>query len=244
MNFGAILAGGSGTRMGADADLPKQFLPLGSAAKPILIHTVEAFINSGVIHRVVIAVPAEWVDYTQDLISTHIAPDYAETVDVIEGGSDRAGSLECICLHIMSAYGAADGDIVVSHDAVRPFVTTRIIKENIALAEQGACVDTVVPATDTIVMSADGVQIDDIPPRSHFFQGQTPQSFPLVEYIQIYEALSAEQRSVLTDACKVYLMAGKPVLLVTGEYDNIKVTTKADLAVAEAILARQGGAKQ
>ncbi len=70
-----------------------------------------------------------------------------------------------------------DDTIIVTHDSVRPFVTNRIIEENIEFAKQyGAC-DTVVPATDTIVESADNEMISSIPDRSKMYQGQTPQSF-------------------------------------------------------------------
>ena len=71
----------------------------------------------------------------------------------------------------------AEDTVVVTHDAVRPFVTHRIIEENIELAQAGYACDTVIPATDTIVESMDGQAISAIPDRSKYYQGQTPQSF-------------------------------------------------------------------
>lgn len=136
--------------------------------------------------------------------------------------------------------GLTDDDILVSHDAVRPFVTQRIIEENVRFAREVGCVDTVVPSTDTIVVSVEGKTIDEIPPRSQFYQGQTPQSFSIKEYLEAYNALTDEQKAILTDACKVYLFNNKPVHLVMGEYSNIKITTPYDIHVAESILSERG----
>ena len=98
------------------------------------------------------------------------------------------------------------------------------------------CVDTVVAATDTIVVSEDGETIDSIPPRNQFFQGQTPQSFFIREYRAAFDALTDDQKAILTDACKVYVFHNKPVQLVMGEYSNIKITTPHDINVATSIL--------
>jgi 2-C-methyl-D-erythritol 4-phosphate cytidylyltransferase len=126
--------------------------------------------------------------------------------------------------------------LVVTHDAVRPFVTTRIIDDNIrAASECGAC-DTVVPATDTIVVSTDGTQISDIPARSQMYQGQTPQSFKAKMLQSLYESLTADEKSVLTDAAKICVMKGQPVRLVEGEVYNIKITYPYDIDVAKSLL--------
>ena len=238
MNYAGILAGGKGSRMGV-TERPKQFMHLGPDAKPIIAHTVEAFLAVPEIDRIIIATPAAWLEYTQVLMAENFAPEQVARIDIIEGGAERSDSLECICAHIEPTYGLSESDILVSHDAVRPFVTGRIIAENVAAANKGVCADTVVAATDTIVVSAGGAHIDEIPPRSQFYQGQTPQSFPIMAYSRAFAGLSAEQRAGLTDACKVFLLAGQPVELIAGEYDNIKITTVADLAVAEAILSRR-----
>ena len=119
---------------------------------------------------------------------------------------------------------------------MRPFVTYRIIEENIAAATRfGAC-DTVIPATDTIVQSDDGQALSSIPDRSKLYQGQTPQSFKAAELKATYEALTEEEKEILTDACKIYVIKGKPVHIVKGEPFNIKVTYPYDLTVAETLM--------
>ena len=126
--------------------------------------------------------------------------------------------------------------IVVTHDSVRPFVTQRIIKDNITLCKKYGATDTVIPAFDTIVESKDGEVISNIPVRSEMYQGQTPQSFKLKEFIKINNSLTSEEKSILTDACKVYTIKGKKVGLVMGESFNLKITTKHDLKMANLMI--------
>lgn len=79
--------------------------------------------------------------------------------------------------YIRNVNGINNDDVIVTHDAVRPFLTQRIIKENIEVAEKYGAVDTVIEAIDTIVMSKDKQNIHSIPVRNEMYQGQTPQSF-------------------------------------------------------------------
>ncbi len=241
MNYAGILAGGTGSRMG-NVERPKQFLHLGVQGKPVIVHTLAAFLSCLDIGPIVIACPAAWVEYTEVLLSENFTESERGRMHVVAGGAERFDSLARICDFIDGAFGVKDDDILVSHDAVRPFLTQRILADNIAGAREHGCVDTVVPATDTIVVSEGGSAIDDIPPRRRFWQGQTPQSFRIAEYRAAFAGLSAQERAGLTDACKVYLLAGKPVHLVMGEYSNIKITTKSDLSTCESILAARGGA--
>ncbi|MBS6694818.1 MAG: 2-C-methyl-D-erythritol 4-phosphate cytidylyltransferase [Firmicutes bacterium] len=118
-------------------------------------------------------------------------------------------------------------------------VTYRIIKDNIEAAEKfGAC-DTVVPATDTIVESRDGYSITAIPSRADLYQGQTPQSFKALKLKKLYEQLTEEEKAILTDAAKIFVIKGEPVSLVRGENSNIKITYPYDLTVAESLLKQQ-----
>ena len=126
--------------------------------------------------------------------------------------------------------------VIVTHDSVRPFVTHRILEENIRYArEYGAC-DTVIPATDTIVESKDNTRITDIPNRKYMYQGQTPQSFRAKKLKEQYEALNEEEKAILTDACKIMVLKGEHVHLVQGEVFNIKITYPYDITVAKALL--------
>ncbi len=230
MNFAGILAGGSGTRMGK-TDLPKQFLSLGG--RPIIVHTIEQFLISPLIERIVVAVPENWISYTKDIVEKYCDD---ERIDIIAGGSDRNGTIMNICRHIEENYKTKKDVVLVTHDAVRPFITQRIIKDNVEGCLKYGATDTVVPAFDTIVESIDGEVISNIPVRSQMYQGQTPQSFKLKEFIKINESLTEEEKAILTDACKVYVIKNKKVGLVMGETYNIKITTKHDLKMANLMI--------
>lgn len=155
---------------------------------------------------------------------------------VIEGGDSRNETIMNAVRYIEEEGTLTKDTIIVTHDSVRPFVTYRMIEENIIYArEYGAC-DTVIPASDTIVSSVDGKFISDIPDRKQMYQGQTPQSFKAEMLRDVYYSLSIEERAMLTDACKICVLKGKPVYLVEGDVSNIKITYPHDLRVAEAIL--------
>jgi 2-C-methyl-D-erythritol 4-phosphate cytidylyltransferase len=138
--------------------------------------------------------------------------------------------------HIEENFEIDENDIILTHDSVRPFVTHRIIMENIEKTlEVGAC-DTVIPATDTIVVSENHGLISNIPNRNCMYQGQTPQTFKILNLKEAYEKLSDEEKSTLTDAAKIFVLNGEDVAIVKGEVFNIKITYPYDLKVANSII--------
>lgn len=230
MIYAAILAGGIGSRMASEK--PKQYINIGG--KPIILHTIEKFCLCSEFEEILILCPKDWIEYTKGLISKHITP--SDRIKVIEGGSTRNETIQNAIDHIKKAGNLDDDTIIVTHDAVRPFVTYRIIKDNIEAAMNfGAC-DTVVPATDTIVASEDGDVISAIPDRAKLYQGQTPQSFNALKLRKLYRSLTEEEKDILTDAAKIFVIKGEPVKLVQGETYNVKITYPYDLTVAEGLL--------
>lgn len=231
MNFGVILAGGIGSRMG-NVEKPKQYLTVGD--KPIIIHTLEKFYVNSNFEKLIVLCPKQWVGHTKDLVKKYLKDE--NRVVVIEGGETRNETIMNSIRYIEEMYGLDEDTIIVTHDSVRPFVTHRIIEDNIRFAREfGAC-DTVISATDTIVESQDGEILHSIPDRSKMYQGQTPQSFNAKELKNLYLSLSSEEKEILTDAAKIFVMKGKPVHLVEGEVFNIKITYPYDLRVAETLI--------
>ena len=231
MIYGEILAGGSGTRMG-NTEMPKQFLMLGD--RPIIIHTIEQFLINQSFSKIIVCCPKEWVSYTEDLLEKYNID--TNRVDIAVGGSTRNETIMNGCKLIEEKYGLTDKDIIVTHDAVRPFVNQRILDDNIKLSKKYAAIDTVVSATDTIVYSKDGKVISDIPNRKECFQGQTPQTFNIKKLIALFNSLTVKEKEILTDGCKIFSLKGESVGLVDGEVYNIKLTTLYDLKIAKAIL--------
>lgn len=230
MNYVGVLAGGKGTRMGK-TELPKQFLTLGS--KPIIVHTLEQFLISEDIDKIIVAVPADWVTYTENIVSKYCNSD---RISITRGGSSRNETIMNVCNFIKENNEIGDDDILITHDAVRPFITQRIIKENIEYIKQYDAIDTVIPAFDTIVEAKDNNIISNIPIRDYMYQGQTPQTFKIKELMETYDNLTENEKSILTDAAKIYVLKNKKVKLVMGESYNMKITTQYDLKLANLMI--------
>ena len=131
MIYAEIVAGGKGTRMG-NTELPKQFLMLGD--KPVLIHTVERFLSSPRIDRIILCVPGEWKAYTSELLDGYT--EAGDKIDIVSGGEHRNATVLAGCRYIEEKFGISEEDIILTHDAVRPFVTRRVIDENIEAVEK------------------------------------------------------------------------------------------------------------
>lgn len=233
--YGVVLAGGKGTRMG-NVEKPKQFMEVGG--KPIIIHTIEKFVVCQEFDKILVLSPKQWINHTQDLIKKFIPS--CDNVIVLEGGSTRNETIMNAIKYIDEQGCLDEETIIVTHDSVRPFVTHRILEENVKYAkEYGAC-DTVIPATDTIVESTNNEFITEIPDRSKMYQGQTPQTFKAYMLRELYNSLTEDEKTVLTDACKILVLKGEKIHLVDGEVFNIKITYPYDLRVAESLL---GGEK-
>lgn len=231
MIFAAILAGGMGSRMGG-TDTPKQFLTLGN--KPVIIHTIEKFVINENIDKTIVLIPKNFINHTKDLINQYIPNN--EDIILVEGGKTRNDTLMNSISYIEKNFGIDDDSIILTHDSVRPFVTHRIIKDNIDAAKKyGAC-DTVIPATDTIVESINGESIESIPVRDYYYQGQTPQSFNIKKLFNLITSLTEAETNILTDACKIFTLKDEDVYLVDGEVTNIKITYPYDLKLANTIL--------
>ena len=228
MVFGVLLAGGVGSRMGNEK--PKQYLNI--ADRPIIIHTIEKFYVNETFEKILVLCPEQWISHTQNLIKKYIGE--TERIVVIAGGETRNETIMNAIRHIEGEYEVDDETIILTHDSVRPFVTHRIIEENIEYARKYGAYDTAVPSTDTIVQSEDGKIISTVPDRSKMYQGQTPQTFRLKKLKSLYE--SEGEKEILTDAAKIFVMKGEDVYLVEGEVSNIKITYPYDLRVAETLI--------
>lgn len=225
MIYAGIVAGGTGTRMGADR--PKQFLELGGMT--VLERSAGAFLAVKEIDCIYIAVHRDWLDFARGLFGD-------SRVRVIEAGETRSDTMENIVEAVFAENEVGNEDIILTHDAARPFVSERIIRDNIRAAREHTVCTTAIPATDTVLVSRDGRTVTETPDRSTLYQAQTPQSFRLVEYRRIYTSLSETERAALTDACGVFSARGVAAWIVEGAPENFKLTTPLDLKTAEALI--------
>ena len=185
MIYAVIAAGGIGSRMG-NVEKPKQYMNIKD--KPIIVHTVEKFFVNSAFEKVIILCPNQWVNYTKEILAKYLPEN--DRVIVIKGGDTRNETIMNAVRYIEETDGLDDDTVIVTHDAVRPFVTARIIDENIKYALEYGATDTVVAATDTIVESLDKQTISNIPDRKVMYQGQTPQAFKAKKLKELYVSIS------------------------------------------------------
>lgn len=221
MIFAGICAGGKGERLGGD--VPKQFLPL--KGKPMLLHSVEAFLQYGKCERIFVAAGEPWLERCQEMLAHY------DSVTVIRGGSYRGETVERLVSAAFAA-GGDEGDIIATHDAARPFASAELIGRCVAAAEKHGVSGAALAAADTVLQCRDGI-VTDAPPRSEMFLAQTPQCFKLGLFRQVWSGLSEEEKRSATDVCGMFCRGGVEVRVVEGEVGCFKITTAEDLRRAE-----------
>jgi 2-C-methyl-D-erythritol 4-phosphate cytidylyltransferase len=233
MIYAGILAAGMGERMHRQ-DLPKQFLNLGT--KPIIIHTLEQFYVNAQVDKVVVVVPEDWLQYAADLIGRYDS--FSTEVHVISGGSNKTLSVQMVTEYIKDNWGMGDGDILITHDAVRPFVTQRMIEDNLKVAENHGAAITVMVTNDTIIVSKDGEFLSSVPSKTQMMAEQTPITFKLKTLDDVFKLSKAKGYDLKeeTEIVRLYISQGHKMRLVSGEYSNMKIINPYDLEVAEALL--------
>jgi 2-C-methyl-D-erythritol 4-phosphate cytidylyltransferase len=181
----------------------------------------------------------EWLTYMAELIRQYVPEAGQNRVHLVPGGSERNETIMNVIEKIERDFGAEGPHYIITQDGVRPFVSIRLIQDHVRAVLQYDAVDTVIPAVDTIIVSEDGETISDIPERKYLYQSQTPQSFRMDVLKRLYTGLSPEEKSILTDACKICTVRQVPVHMVIGDVSNMKITTAADYEIAQ-IMAENG----
>ncbi len=230
MHVAAIIAaGGRGVRLGADR--PKQFLELDG--RSILELSIEALASSARIDEIVVALPADHLDATSASLSNRTA----KPLTFVAGGIRRQDSVA-----LAFARTSAAADIVVIHDAARPFVTDAVIGRAIEAAQTHGAAIAAIPVRDTVkqvaASGADGSRrITATLPRESILLAQTPQAFRREVLAQ---ALAAGHEVEATDEAMLVERLGLPVHVVSGDPGNMKVTTPEDLVEARRRASRDG----
>lgn len=221
-----VPAAGLGTRLGKRG--PKALLPL--AGQPLLARTLKRFVELGLVERAVVTVPAGREGEFADALESAFP---GSPFTFVEGGAERQDSvrrgLEAL---------RPDTDVVVIHDAARPFVSPDSVRESIAVAADCGAATVAIPCVDTILRGDEDRFLVDTPDRSLLWACQTPQTFR-VEVIRAAHEAARRDGFTGTDDASLVRRAGGPVRLVMGTPLNFKVTTPGDWALAE-LVAREG----
>jgi ribitol-5-phosphate 2-dehydrogenase (NADP+) / D-ribitol-5-phosphate cytidylyltransferase len=222
-----ILAGGDGNRFGGEQ--PKQFVRL--AGDPILLRTLRRLHGARIERLVVVAHPA-WLEETRRLIT---AAKLEMDVAVVAGGVTRNESTR----NGLAALAGAPDDIVLVHDAVRPLLPLEVIQRAVEpiISGRADATDTVIPSADTLVIVA-GETVAEIPDRSRYRRGQTPQTFRVGVLEKAYAAAAAAGDLAATDDCSLVLryVPEARMLAVAGDEINMKITTRIDMVMADRML--------
>lgn len=216
-----IVAGGKGLRMGNA--LPKQFIPIGG--KPLLMHTIDVFYQYDKNIHIILVLPIGQQAYWKELCKEYA---FQRPYLLANGGDTRFHSVQ----NGLSLIDRQENGIVGVHDGVRPFVSIETIKQCYDTAER---LDAVVPVTDineTIRYVSSTSQSHTVN-RDEYKLVQTPQVFNLQLLKQAYQQ---EYIETFTDDASVVEAMGKTIHLVTGNRENIKITTPFDLTIAETLL--------
>lgn len=215
-----IAAGGIGSRLGAK--VPKALVELDG--KPLLVRTLDQFGPLGLVASAVVVAPAS---HTQEIESALSAAYPGDTPKVVAGGNQRQQSVAKGLERLDK-----DTELVVIHDAARPFVELECIRRAIEAAGECGAATLAIPTVDTILQGDDSGFLAATPDRSLLWQCQTPQVFRADVIRAAHEAARSRAETATDDATLVCHNGGQ-VKLVEGSRMNVKITTPEDLALAD-----------
>jgi 2-C-methyl-D-erythritol 4-phosphate cytidylyltransferase/2-C-methyl-D-erythritol 2,4-cyclodiphosphate synthase len=218
-----VVAGGDGARLGGDR--PKAFMRLGG--RPLLAPSIDLFEDHPAVDRIVLVVPAEWEE-PATLLADELAA--GKVAAAVPGGATRALSVAAGLAEV-----AGDAEAILVHDAARPFASAELVDRVLGALEGHDGAIPALPVTDTVKRVREGVVAETLD-RGELRAVQTPQAFRAEALRRAYAASGDAVRDA-TDCASLVESAGFAVAAVAGEPENVKITTAADLARAEARLA-------
>ena len=219
---GIILAGGSGKRL--KSKVPKQFLKLKN--KPVILYSLLAFEKNSLVDRIVVVSHKNYLAYMKELIRKY---GFRKVHCVVPGGKTRQGSS-----FIGLKNCPPDTELVLIHDAARPFITARLIEKTLNAAKKTGAATASAPITDTVFVEDNGF-VKCAADRTVLRKVHTPQAFKYGLIKKAHEAALRKGIRDATDDCALVMLAGKRVKLTKSPDTNIKITTKTDLHIAKTL---------
>ena len=200
--------------------MDKVFATLGG--EPLLLRATRAFQECPLINQIVVVVNAKSIEQCRQLVA---GEGWSRVTDVCPGGRRRQDSVAAGLKRIKNC------EWVVIHDGARPLVTVDLIERGLAAARETGAAVAAIPVTDTIKVAGEDRIVRETPPRQNLWAIQTPQIFRVDIIIEAYQRANSD----VTDDASLVEQSGYKVKLYMGSYDNIKVTTPDDLALAEVL---------
>ena len=228
MNIAVIFAGGVGTRM-KTKDKPKQFLMV--HGKPIIVHTIELFELHPEIDGIICVCVEDWIPYMQEM-------KYRYRLDkigaIVPGGETGQMSIYNGLCAAERVYGV-ENTIVLIHDGVRPLINAETISDNIRSVKENGSAVTCTVAKETVILVDDNNNVAEVPSRERSRFAKAPQSFWLREILEVDRQAISEGYTNMIDSCNLMRHYGKPLSVVIGPTENIKITTPDDFYIFRAL---------
>ena len=213
--------------------VPKQFLSLGG--EPIVVHSLRALQSAACIHDIILAVPSADLDYCRnDLVVRY---GFSKVTKIVPGGQERQDSVRLGLEHVPE-----ETEIVLVHDAVRPFITVAMIEDVVAAARQHGGAIIALPMRDTVKQVGPDHLIQRTVDRQPLWLAQTPQAFRM-DWLREAHRKAKVEGVPATDDAFLFEWMGHPVVVVEGSGENIKVTRPEDMVIGEAILASRAAVR-
>jgi len=218
-----VLAGGAGVRMGLD--VPKQLLPV--AGRTILEHTIGILEAAPAIDEILVMMAPAYVDEAAAIVAQ---AGFRKVTRVLAGGDTRNATTKLALANLPPGEHN-----LVFHDAVRPLLNQRIVRDCVAALAHSGAVDVAIPSADTIIEVDEHDHITAIPPRANLRRGQTPQAFRSPVIREAYRRAEGDPDFAATDDCGVVLryLPEVPIKVVAGAEENIKITHAVDVHIAD-----------
>ncbi|KQC09010.1 MAG: hypothetical protein APR62_03575 [Smithella sp. SDB] len=224
-----IPAGGAGKRL--KANVAKQYLLLNQT--PVVVHTLQVFQMSKIVDEIILVLPpGDLASARQKLTDKY---GLKKVTKIVAGGKERQDS-------VRNGLAAIENkcDVIIVHDAARPFVTEKMIKDVVAAAKVTGAASVGVRAKDTIKKATKDNMVKVTIPRQNLWQTQTPQAFKFETFKKAYKKAYDKKYYGTDDASLVEQMGGK-IKMIAGSYDNIKITTPEDVIMAKALIKNKTG---
>lgn len=220
MNIALILSGGTGTRL--DADIPKQYIEING--RMIISYCLETILLHNQIDIVQIVADEKWHKEIMKYLSV------ADTNNKFKGfsmpGINRQLSI-LNGLEDISEY-AKESDVIFIHDGARPFLSSDLITECLTEIKGHDGVLPVLPMKDTVYISRDGLKVNSLLNRNEIYSGQSPESFVLGKYLEANRRLLPDKILDINGSTEPAIMAGMDIVMIKGDENNFKITTKPD----------------
>ncbi len=213
-NIGVILAAGTGSRIGGE--IPKQFLLFNG--KELFVHSLLTFTNCKEIDEIVLVVNDLYIDKYINFVKKY---EISKKIVLINGGKTRQDSVSNAIKYISEN---EENAIVLVHDAARPYVSEKIVLDNIEAVKKFDCCTTAIPSTNSIYLTNNG-EFDKEVDRDSVYIAQTPQS----GYLSVFKKAFENIDKIYTDEAAIFASAGYVPHIVIGDEKNIKITYPDDL---------------